>query len=376
MKHIRLFEEFIQESVNIDKVEKYADKVMHPTDVEFTKHFYDQLTRAEHSKEITDAELIGFFKRLAKKKKDFDKFKKEYDQFVVKDERSDINIPFKRRVDQIIAKTVMRKSDFKTSNAKYTFESFLNEFEYGKVLLGDPEPIFRPDRYKELLKIPYEPNTKDENELIDMLELWFNAVKPNPKLGKLLQKLLPLKKKFPKILDPSEGRRNMYEGDELYRGTLMPIEDVLNLGGKWKRYDGISLDKPAIEKDVKFMWTHSSVKGFTSFSPSSEIAEQFAGEYYYNKYGKWRAGKSTIERLQKDKFSNTNIPVILKIKDTHPLALFNPEFTTSISSFLTEYEIILVGKKLQVDGIIIPGWDQFEEAAEAEGFDLNKYFKL
>jgi hypothetical protein len=125
MKHIKVFEEFIEESVNIDKVEKYADKVMDPIDVEFTKHFYDQLTRTEHTKEITDAELIGFFKRLAKKKKDFDKFKKEYDQFVVKDERSDINIPFKKRVDQIIAKTVMRKPDFKTSNAKYTFESLV-----------------------------------------------------------------------------------------------------------------------------------------------------------------------------------------------------------------------------------------------------------
>ena len=111
------------EKVDLDKVEKYADKVMSPTDVEFTKHFYDQLTRAEHDKAITDAELIGFFKRLAKKKKEFDKFKQDYDQFVAKDSRSEINIPFKNKVDQIIAKTVMRKSDFKTSNAEYTFEN-------------------------------------------------------------------------------------------------------------------------------------------------------------------------------------------------------------------------------------------------------------
>lgn len=111
------------EAVDIDKVEKYADKVMDPIDVEFTKHFYDQLTRAEHDKAITDAELIGFFKRLAKKKKDFDKFKQDYDQFVAKDNRSQINIPFKNKVDQIIAKTIMRKSDFKTSNAEYKFEN-------------------------------------------------------------------------------------------------------------------------------------------------------------------------------------------------------------------------------------------------------------
>lgn len=121
------------EKVDIDKVEKYADKVMDPIDVEFTKHFYDQLTRAEHDKEITDAELIGFFKRLAKKKKDFDKFKQDYDQFVAKDSRSQINIPFKNKVDQIIAKTIMRKDDFKTSNAEYKFENKNNSMKHIKL---------------------------------------------------------------------------------------------------------------------------------------------------------------------------------------------------------------------------------------------------
>lgn len=118
----------MDEAVDIDKVERYADKVMDPIDVEFTKHFFDQLTRSEHAKEITDAELIGFFKRLSKKKKQFDDFKSKYDEFIATDSRSDINIPFKNKVDQIIAKTVMRKKDFLSSNPAYTFEAFtLNE---------------------------------------------------------------------------------------------------------------------------------------------------------------------------------------------------------------------------------------------------------
>ena len=373
MKHVKLFKDFITESVNIDKVEKYADKVMDPIDVEFTKHFYDQLTRVEHTKEITDAELIGFFKRLAKKKKDFDKFKKEYDQFVVKDERSDINIPFKKRVDQIIAKTVMRKSDFKTSNAKYTFE----DFNYGKVLFGDPEAAHDPERYKNLLKLPYEPNTMDEDELILMLRAWFSTEDPNPKLGKLLQKLLPLKKKFPKVLDPTEGRRNMYDGNEFYRGTKIPLKDLLSLGGKWKRYDGIGLTGSAIEKDVKFTWTAKGNKGFTSFTPSSETAQEFSEveSYYEFEPLKQYPEYAIVGKLQKNDISG-NIPVILKIKDTHPNALFNPEFTSSVSSFLTEYEIMVVGKKIQVAGIIIPDWYKIEKAAEVEGFDLNKYFNL
>jgi hypothetical protein len=119
MKYIKLFEEFINEKINLDKVEDYADKVLAPLDVEFTKHFFDQLTRKEHTKEITDSELIGFFKRIAKRKKQFTEFLQKWDEIVVKDPRSKLNIPFKTRAEQLIAKTIMRKDDFKTSNPEY-----------------------------------------------------------------------------------------------------------------------------------------------------------------------------------------------------------------------------------------------------------------
>lgn len=119
MKYLKLFEEFISEKVNLKRVENYADDVLAPIDIEFTKHFFDRLTRAEHKKEITDAELIGFFKRLAKNKKQLNQFLQKYDEIVIKDDRTDLNIPFKNKIDQLIAKTIMRKSDFKTSNPKF-----------------------------------------------------------------------------------------------------------------------------------------------------------------------------------------------------------------------------------------------------------------
>ena len=120
----------ISERVDLQRVEDYADKVMAPVDVEFTRHFFDQLTRSEHNKEITDAELIGFFKRLSKQKNRFEEFINQYDEFVAKDRRTKLNIPFKSKVDQIIAKTVMRKSDFKTSNAEYKFEHLITLESY------------------------------------------------------------------------------------------------------------------------------------------------------------------------------------------------------------------------------------------------------
>ena len=105
------------------KIDTYADKQLNPVDVVLTdKHFFDRLTDPRNKKEITPAELIGFFKRLAKKKKEFINFLNLYGQIVAKDNRSKINIPFMKQANKVIAKTIMRKDDFKTSSPEYSFE--------------------------------------------------------------------------------------------------------------------------------------------------------------------------------------------------------------------------------------------------------------
>jgi cytidyltransferase-like protein len=107
---------------NLDKIEKYAEKQLSPEDIEFTRHFFDRLNDPRNGKEISDAELVGFFKRLSRFKKKFKEFLEKYEQIVVKDKRSNINIPFLKQANQIIAKTIMRKSNFKTSNPTLAFE--------------------------------------------------------------------------------------------------------------------------------------------------------------------------------------------------------------------------------------------------------------
>ena len=106
----------------LDKIEKFAEKKLSPEDIEFTKHFFDRVNDPRNGKEISDAELTGFFKRLSKFKKKFKEFLEKYQQIVVTDKRHDINIPFVKQANQIIAKTVMRKKNFTTSNPKLTFE--------------------------------------------------------------------------------------------------------------------------------------------------------------------------------------------------------------------------------------------------------------
>ena len=104
---------------DLQKIDQFADKKLNPVDVVLTgKHFFDRLNDPRNDKEISSAELIGFFKRLSKKKKEFLDFLDKYNQIVTTDDRTNINIPFMKQSNKVIAKTVMRKKDFKTPNKK------------------------------------------------------------------------------------------------------------------------------------------------------------------------------------------------------------------------------------------------------------------
>ena len=120
--------------VDMDKVEKYADSQLSPEDVVLgkeTDHFFQRLNDPRNGKEISPAELTGFFKRLAKNKKKFLEFIKQYSEFVVKDKRTGINIPFMVQTNKLIAKTIMRKDDFKSSTPVYTTENNAGAQSFG-----------------------------------------------------------------------------------------------------------------------------------------------------------------------------------------------------------------------------------------------------
>ncbi len=104
---------------DLKKIDTFADKKLNPMDVVLTgKHFFDRLNDPRNGKEISQAELIGFFKRLSKKKKEFVEFLNQYNSLVAVDDRTNINIPFMKQANKAIAKTVMRKKDFKSSDKK------------------------------------------------------------------------------------------------------------------------------------------------------------------------------------------------------------------------------------------------------------------
>lgn len=113
---------------DLDTVEKYADKLYKSlgVDIAFTRHFLDRVNDTRNVKQITVAELIRLFKQSYKKYgKQIPKLGNDA-QAVLNDIKTDINMPFVLKWDgkefELIAKTIMRKKDFKTSNKKLSFE--------------------------------------------------------------------------------------------------------------------------------------------------------------------------------------------------------------------------------------------------------------
>jgi len=109
---------------DLDQVEKFADKALAPIDVEFSNHFFDRVLDPRNGKMISAAELVSFFKRLAQKKDKFIDFLKQYKEFVTTNKKYDLNIPFVKMANKLVAKTIMRKADFKTPDPKFTFEAY------------------------------------------------------------------------------------------------------------------------------------------------------------------------------------------------------------------------------------------------------------
>jgi mannose-6-phosphate isomerase-like protein (cupin superfamily)/predicted GNAT family acetyltransferase len=119
------FEELLSEIPlsDLEKIDKFADTQLDPLNIVLTgRHFMDRLVDPRNKKPISGAELTGFFKRLSRKKNEFVEFLKKYGEVVAKDNRTKLNIPFMKQANKAIAKTIMRKDDFKTPSPELKFE--------------------------------------------------------------------------------------------------------------------------------------------------------------------------------------------------------------------------------------------------------------
>jgi len=148
---------------DLDQLERYADRLFGAVgiDVEFTRHFLDRVNDVRNRMQITTAELTRLFKQSYRK---FGKVIRKLGpdaQAVLSDMKTDINMPFVLNLKggelELVAKTVMRKKDFKTSNPKLAFESkgFFTRGkspeQKGKTLLR----VMKSDLEKKLKGVPH-----------------------------------------------------------------------------------------------------------------------------------------------------------------------------------------------------------------------------
>ena len=126
---MKTFTTFLNENITqkqLNAIESYADRLFRAVDidVEFTRHFIDRVNDSRNKKQITQSELIRLFKQTYKKHgKQIPQMGDEA-QAVIRDMQTDINMPFVLAYDNrnkeldLVAKTIMRKKCFKTSNQK------------------------------------------------------------------------------------------------------------------------------------------------------------------------------------------------------------------------------------------------------------------
>ena len=110
----------------LNDIEKYADRLFKSVniDVNFTRHFVDRVNDRRNEKPISTSELTRLFKQTYKKYgKKIPKMGDDA-QAVIQDMQTDINMPFVLAYDDrnkeldLVAKTIMRKKNFKTPNQK------------------------------------------------------------------------------------------------------------------------------------------------------------------------------------------------------------------------------------------------------------------
>ena len=115
---------------DLEALETFADRIFGKVgiDVEFTRHFLDRVNDDRNGEQITGSELTRLFKQ------EYKKWGKPIAQMgpdaeaVMKDMRTDVNVPFTLQWDKnnqeldLVSKTVMRKQDFKSSNRDFAVE--------------------------------------------------------------------------------------------------------------------------------------------------------------------------------------------------------------------------------------------------------------
>ena len=114
----------------IDNIDDYADDALNPLDLKIPPHFIDRVNDKRNRPEIETDELYDFFDKLSDEKDELEDMLDSGEEVVAVDSDTDINIPLvkdRHKPNTVVAKTIMRKKNFATSNPKLVFEKTVGD---------------------------------------------------------------------------------------------------------------------------------------------------------------------------------------------------------------------------------------------------------
>jgi hypothetical protein len=226
------------------------------------------------------------------------------------------------------------------------YKDIQERLDVGDKLFADNEVEIKQDFQKFIEKVyapDFEPNTEDENELIATFREYFKSNKSGG-LGIYLKDLVPLKSKFPKILDPraqdstpaasEETEWVSNGGDYAWRGATMPLSQAQKLirDAEYQHSPFFS-DRGFVINQPNITYISRGERGFTSFSADLKGALNFKGRIGFRGEG-------------------LAVSVIYGVKKSNPNLILNPDMADSLSPF-KENETLYVGDNVEPDVVII-----------------------
>ena len=304
---------------DIDELEKFADKIFAKVgiDVNFTRHFLDRVNDERNGKPISMSELTRLFKQEQKR------WGKKIAQLgpdeeaVMKDLQTDLNLPFALRWDDknneldLIAKTVMRKKNFKTPNPEFPVEGKLpphlakhfdkdgdvvkGSWKDGKWTADKKQPKKVKYTVKDVTPKGYGPIEEDFGSIPPLPELIIMAVAAKTSVdvlkgmfktaiatGKGLKKLNNLRKKAASI---GQGVADYAMPESLDEATKDELMSMMRNRQEKAFYDAALT---ALDRLVKSKGSKQSVGGY-----AFDIARAFSGidakqlASIYNQINEW-----------------------------------------------------------------------------------------
>jgi len=150
----KIKEDFDQQDV--EDLDNLADRELNPIDVDLSgNHFFDRLNDPRNRPEIDYLELEDFFTKLGDNREEFINFLNKYKSVVATDNETNINIPFMKMANKAIAKTIMRKRNFKTPNVKVELEEADPKKGTGKKPKGSGRRLYTDEDPKDTVGIKF-----------------------------------------------------------------------------------------------------------------------------------------------------------------------------------------------------------------------------